>query len=96
MEDCEKIVQFMMEKHKRIDILVLAAGISGHSKFRDIQDVQMIKKMMDVNFFGYVNMTKAALPHIRVSKGQFVVVSSISGLVSLPLRAPYCASKFAI
>merc|ERR1712178_232895 len=51
---------------------------------------------MDVNFFGYVNMTKHALPHLKQSKGQIVVVSSVSGMMPLPLRASYNASKFAV
>jgi dehydrogenase/reductase SDR family member 7B len=68
-EDCKKIVEFMIEKCKRIDIMVLGAGVSAHVKFSDLPSVEIMKKMMDINFFGYVNMTKYALPHLRKAKG---------------------------
>lgn len=51
---------------------------------------------MDVNLFGYVNMTRYTLPYLKQTKGQYVVISSISGIVALPLRTAYCASKFAV
>ena len=59
----------MIEKCKRIDIMVLGAGVSAHVKFSDLPSVEIMKKMMDINFFGYVNMTKYALPHLRKAKG---------------------------
>lgn len=56
----------------------------------------MMRKIMDVNFMGYINMTRYALPNLKQSKGQIVVVSSISGVMALPNRTAYCASKFAV
>jgi len=95
-DDCRKITEFMIKKHGRIDIVVLAAGVSAHGKFGDLQKTEIIKKIMDVNLFGYVNMTKYTLPFLKQTKGQYVVISSISGLIPLPLRTAYCASKFAV
>lgn len=86
----------MIKKHSRIDIVVLAAGVSSHGKFSDMQNTEIMKKIMDVNLFGYVNMTKYTLPYLKQTKGQIVVVSSISGIIPLPLRTAYCASKFAV
>ena len=51
---------------------------------------------MDVNFWGYVNMTRAALPELRKSKGLCVVVSSISGEIGIAMRTMYTASKAAV
>ncbi len=51
---------------------------------------------MDVNFFGYLNCTRAAFPLLRESKGLIVVVSSMSGEIGLPYRSAYCASKYAV
>jgi short-subunit dehydrogenase len=51
---------------------------------------------METNFYGSVSLTMHALPFIRKQKGQIVAVNSISGLVGLPFRAHYCASKFAL
>lgn len=80
----------------RIDILVLCAGISLHETFEEQKNMENFKKMMKTNFFGYVNLTMPALPHVRKSKGQIIVINSISGLVGLPFRTSYCASKFAV
>lgn len=51
---------------------------------------------MEVNFFGYVNCTMAALPSLKQTKGRLGVVGSLSGEIGLPLRTAYCASKFAV
>lgn len=51
---------------------------------------------MDVNFYGYLYMTKYALKYLKYSKGQILVLSSMSGEVGLPERTAYCSSKFAV
>jgi len=59
----------MIKKFSRIDIVVLAAGVSAHGKFSDSSNIDIMKKVMDVNLFGYVNMTKYVLPYIKQTKG---------------------------
>jgi short-subunit dehydrogenase len=68
-DDCRKITEFMIKKHGRIDIMVLAAGVTAHGKFENIVDSEVMKKIMDVNLFGYVNMTKYTLPYLKSTKG---------------------------
>ena len=51
---------------------------------------------MRINFYANVFLTKHALPHLRKSGGQILVISSISGKFGLPERSAYCASKFAL
>ena len=51
---------------------------------------------MDVNLYGYVNITKYLLPVLKKTKGQLVVISSLSGILGLPLRTFYCSTKFAV
>ena len=51
---------------------------------------------MDVNFFGYVNLTRAALSELRRSKGRIVAISSISAEMGLQMRTFYTASKAAV
>ena len=63
--DCKKIVDFMIEKHGRIDIVVLAAGVAAHGKFSELQNLEILKRVMEVNLYGYINMTKYTLPHIK-------------------------------
>ena len=75
---------------------MLAAGVAAHSFFRDFESLEHGRKLMDVNFFGYVNLTRAALPELRKSKGRIVVISSLSAEMGLKMRTFYTASKAAV
>ncbi|MBM4470430.1 SDR family NAD(P)-dependent oxidoreductase [Rhodococcus hoagii] len=72
------------------------AGIAFHgeverSEFKDIE------RIMDVDFWGVVNGTKAFLPHVIASgDGHIVNVSSLFGLLSIPGQSAYNAAKFAV
>ncbi len=59
-------------------------------------DLSVIKRLMDVNFWGAVYCTKYALPELIKNKGSVVGVSSIAGFKGLPARTGYSASKFAL
>lgn len=54
------------------------------------------RRQFDTNFFGLIDLTRAALPMIRESKGRVVNISSISGRLASPFLGPYSASKFAV
>ena len=64
-----------------IDIVVLNAGVGMHNFFHKTDDLSVYKKLMDINFFGYLYCTKYAFPALKQSKGSIVVVSSVSGAV---------------
>jgi dehydrogenase/reductase SDR family member 7B len=93
--DNEDVIKKTIEKYGKIDILINNAGISMRSMFEDC-DVDVIKKVMDINFYGTVYATKYALPYIKATKGSIVGVSSIAGYRGLPVRTGYSASKFAM
>jgi len=94
-EDCKKLITETVEKHQTIDILINNAGISMRAIFEDV-DLQVIEKVMAVNFWGCVYCTKYALPYLLKSKGSLVGISSIAGYKGLPGRSGYSASKFAM
>ncbi|MFZ9661962.1 MAG: SDR family oxidoreductase [Chitinophagaceae bacterium] len=94
-EDCEKLIQRTVNTFGKIDILINNAGISMRGLLEDTH-VDVIKRVMDVNFFGTVYCTKFALEHLIASKGILVGVSSIAGYRGLPGRSGYSASKFAL
>jgi short-subunit dehydrogenase len=94
-EDARALVQKTMDAYGRIDVLINNAGISMRALFRDV-DLDVMKRLMDVNFWGAVYCTKYALPHLLESKGTVAGVSSIAGYRGLPGRAGYSASKFAL
>jgi short-subunit dehydrogenase len=94
-KDCENLIQTTVKKYGKIDIMVNNAGISMRAKFIGL-DTAVLKKLMDVNFWGTVYCTKYALPFLLESKGSLIGISSIAGFKGLPGRTGYSASKFAI
>lgn len=93
--DCEQLVAQTIERFQQIDVLINNAGISMRALFNE-SDLQVIRNVMDINFWGTVYCTKYALPHLLKTKGSIVGVSSIAGYVGLPARTGYSASKYAM
>lgn len=93
--DCRMLIEETIKKYGQIDVLINNAGISMRALFEDV-DLNVIRNLMDVNFYGTVYCTKFALPHLLKTKGSLVGVISIAGYVGLPGRTGYSASKFAI
>jgi len=95
MEDCESFVQSAIQKYGKIDILINNAGISMRAPFNEVK-INVIKEMMDTNFYGTVYCTKFALPYLTEQQGILVGISSICGQIPLPGRTGYVASKHAM
>ena len=95
-EACAAMIQQAVSAFSRIDVLVNNAGISMWSTVDDIQDMQLVHRVMGVNFFGSVYCTKLALPFLKATQGRIVVISSLAGLTGIPGHSVYCASKHAI
>lgn len=94
-DDCKNFIEKIIEKYKGIDILINNAGISMRALFKDT-DLDTLKRVMDINFWGTVYCTKFALNSILKNKGSIVGMSSVAGYRGLPGRSGYSASKFAI
>jgi short-subunit dehydrogenase len=93
--DCKRLVDESVSKYGKIDVLINNAGISMRALLEDV-DLDVIKQVMDVNFWGAVYSSKFALPYILKQKGSIVGISSIAGKKGLPGRCGYSASKFAL
>jgi NAD(P)-dependent dehydrogenase (short-subunit alcohol dehydrogenase family) len=78
-----------------IDFLINNAGISHRGPFREAE-ISTIRKVMEVNFFGSLVCTRAALESLLDRRGMIIVISSIAGLTPLLGRTAYCASKHAL
>ena len=93
--DCKNLIEETVKTFGHIDVLVNNAGISMRAMFIDL-DLDVIKRLMDTNFWGTVYCTKYALPYLLETKGSIVGVISTAGYLGLPGRTGYSASKFAI
>lgn len=81
--------------HGRIDILVNSGGISYRGDACDTS-IEVDVKLMMVNYFGHVALTKAILPSMMdMREGTIVAISSVQGKIGLPFRSAYAASKHA-
>lgn len=94
-EDNKKMAAFAIETYGRIDIIINNAGITMRALFEDVE-MDVIKKVMDINFYGVLYATRACLPEIIKNKGSVIGISSIAGYRGLPARAGYSSSKFAL
>ncbi|MEP6617306.1 MAG: SDR family oxidoreductase [Ginsengibacter sp.] len=94
-EDCRKFIDETILTFGPIDVLINNAGISMRALVADVE-MNTLKKVMDINFWGTVYCTKFALPSIISTKGTIAAVSSIAGYRGLPGRSGYSASKHAV
>jgi len=94
-EDCRAALAAVSERFGGVDVLVNNAGITHLGLFRDT-DVEVLRRVMEVNFFGAVNCTKVALPSLLERRGRIVVLSSVAGFAPLASRTGYSASKHAL
>lgn len=86
----------VLERFGRVDILVNNAGITNRSLVADT-DMAVYRRVMEVDFFGAVGLTKAVLPSMLERKsGHIVAVTSVAGKYSTPLRSGYNAAKAAM
>ncbi|MFC2097042.1 SDR family oxidoreductase [Bacteroidota bacterium] len=89
-------VSEVIGKFGRIDILINNGGISSRAMVVD-SSLEIDKRMMNINYFGTISLTKTVLPiMIKQQSGHLVVISSGMGKFGLPLRSAYAASKHAL
>ena len=91
----KKMIDLAIETFGRIDVLICNAGISVRSLFENV-DLDIFKKLFDINFFGSIYGTKFALPYLIKSKGSIIAISSLNGFIATPTRSSYVASKHAM
>lgn len=94
-EDCRRLIEEAVREFGRVDILINNAGLSMRALFDEV-DLAVLRRLMDVNFWGTVGCTKYALPYIQATKGSIVGISSVAGFHGLPGRTGYSASKYAM
>ncbi|KAI8611129.1 hypothetical protein BC830DRAFT_1221225 [Chytriomyces sp. MP71] len=92
----EKVAAYTEESGLPLVALVNNAGIgAGCYAIEDLPE-QVMRSVMEVNFFGVIFATQAFLPHLRKHQGRVINISSIAGFSALPCVSIYCASKRAL
>ncbi|MFF4263718.1 SDR family NAD(P)-dependent oxidoreductase [Streptomyces virginiae] len=88
-------VEGVVADYGRLDAVVNNAG-AGHVGTLELESVADVREVMEVNFFGVLNVSKAALPHLRATGGRLITVTSVGGVIGQPFNEAYCAAKFAV
>lgn len=91
-----KAAKEVLQKMGRIDILVNNAGISQRSLAKNTA-LAVDRKIMEIDYFAVVALTKAVLPQMLERKsGHIVAISSVAGKIGAPMRSAYCGAKHAV
>lgn len=95
-ESIASCVQGIGERHGRLDAVVNNAGISNFDPTMEMSTMEALRANLEVNFFGVVAVSRAAMPQLRASRGRLVTIGSVHGVVGQPFNEAYCAAKFAV
>ena len=91
----DSVIAGIVADHGSLDAVVNNAG-AGRVGTVELMSMEAIRDTMEVNFFGVVAVTKAAMPELRASGGRVLTISSVGGIVGQPFNDAYCAAKFAV
>lgn len=94
-KDADRIVNETIKHFKRLDVLVNNAGFSIRDNIAEA-DLSEFDRVFDTNVRAVINLTKLCVPHLEITKGNIVNVSSIAGLKPLRNVMTYCMSKAAL
>ncbi|MBX3702921.1 MAG: SDR family oxidoreductase [Steroidobacteraceae bacterium] len=95
-EQCEALADAAFAHFGAIDVLVLNAGATMWSRLDELEDANVLERLMRVNYLGAAWLTRRALPALVAARGRIVAVSSLTGLAGVPTRTGYAASKHAM
>ncbi|MEV4612412.1 SDR family NAD(P)-dependent oxidoreductase [Kitasatospora sp. NPDC049258] len=80
----------------RLDAVVNNAGISNFDPTLEMSTTAALRANLEVNFFGVIEVSRAAMPLLRAGGGRLITIGSVHGVVGQPFNEAYCAAKFAV
>tara|TARA_Y100000591_G_scaffold331423_1_gene365314 strand:+ start:505 stop:1269 length:765 start_codon:yes stop_codon:yes gene_type:complete len=94
---CKDVFNKILLQFKNLDICVFGAGIHDDPKSKKIFNLQKIKKIINVNYFGAMNSINSTYEYFKNKKsGQIALIGSVAGYRGLPNAGAYCSSKSAL
>ncbi len=94
-EECENLIEQTIDRFGQLDMLINNAGIAMEGSIADTKP-EVFEQVFHTNIMGVLFPTKAALPHLKKSKGSVVFTGSIAGYMGLPNYSAYSASKMSL
>ena len=94
-EQCKSLIADTCAAYGCIDVLINNAGLSMWSRVDELQDLELLRRIIGINYLGSAYCSYYALPHLKASHGRLGLVASLTGRIPVPTRAPYAASKIA-
>jgi NAD(P)-dependent dehydrogenase (short-subunit alcohol dehydrogenase family) len=95
-ESVSGCVESVVTRHGRLDAVVNNAGVAGANTTLELGTTAALRSSMEVNFFGVVEVSRAAIAHLRATRGRLVTISSVRGVIGQPFNEDYSAAKFAV
>src|SRR5262249_18529207 len=86
------VIDDVTSEGQLIDVVINSAGILREGYFETMKS-EDFESIMDIDFFGVLNVSRACLPHLKTSRGRLVNVGSMAGLVGVFGETAYCAAK---
>lgn len=95
-ESVEECIELLFQKIHKLDVLINNAGFA-HMGCAEEMSEEEARFQMETNFWGYIRMSRAVLPHMRKNRsGKIIQISSLGGSIGIPMQAFYAASKHAV
>jgi NAD(P)-dependent dehydrogenase (short-subunit alcohol dehydrogenase family) len=91
-----KSIEACFDGVERLDAVVNNAGVSNFDPTLEMSTMDNLRANLEVNFFGVIAVSRAAMPLLRATGGRLVTIGSVHGLVGQPFNEAYCAAKFAV
>lgn len=95
-DDCKRLATAAMDAYDGIDYLIVNAGISMWTTFEEVENLEIFRRLTDINYLGAVNCIYHALPHLKTSRGMIAAITSIQAKIGVPQHTGYVASKHAL
>lgn len=95
-ESITTCVDGVASTYGRLDAVVNNAGIANFDPTMEMSTMAALRANLEVNFFGVVAVSRAAMPLLRASRGRLLTIGSVHGIAGQPFNEAYCAAKFAV